>query len=263
MAFPTPVQKNHYEGTSSEASKALAMPGASVVGNLLVVAYCYSLGSSSTTDPGITDNSGDGVTWNLCPKVCMSTTGSPDNQNWLGIAYKVAGHADTYTITVDPVNNAYISMQIFEWDTVAASPYDQHVEARLQTESVNIASGNSPNTTQDAELVFACNSYDGATTTITDIATGYTQIYSYETGDSYMPLDSACKEVAATGAQSATATLGSARRWAVCVATFKKDIAAPTAAIAGTATESINESNIVAGGKIITITLTGDTFIAS
>lgn len=51
---------------------------------------------------------------------------------------------------------------------------------------------------------------------------------------------------------------GSFDMW-VC-ASFKS-AAAISAAITGTATEGINESHVVAGGKTIVITLTGDTFI--
>lgn len=40
-------------------------------------------------------------------------------------------------------------------------------------------------------------------------------------------------------------------------------VAAATAAITGTATAGINETDIVAGGKTIIITLTGDTWIAA
>ena len=39
--------------------------------------------------------------------------------------------------------------------------------------------------------------------------------------------------------------------------------AAPTAAITGTATASITEADVVAGGKTIIITLTGDTWVAA
>ena len=46
------------------------------------------------------------------------------------------------------------------------------------------------------------------------------------------------------------------------VAIWLPDTAAATAALTGTAAAGITEADIRAGGKVLTITLTGDTWIA-
>jgi hypothetical protein len=50
--------------------------------------------------------------------------------------------------------------------------------------------------------------------------------------------------------------------WAISAASFAPYIAPATAALTGTATPTITEADVVAGGKTIIITLTGDTWVA-
>ena len=60
---------------------------------------------------------------------------------------------------------------------------------------------------------------------------------------------------------ASTSTIGGSQAW-VCgaISFYQTDV---SAIITGTATASIDETDIVAGGKTIIITLTGDTFISS
>ena len=61
----------------------------------------------------------------------------------------------------------------------------------------------------------------------------------------------------ATGSLSGTGT-GAAAAWAVFAVALGT---APTAALSGTGTAGISETDVVAGGKVVDVTLTGDTYV--
>jgi hypothetical protein len=68
-----------------------------------------------------------------------------------------------------------------------------------------------------------------------------------------------------TGGMSAghaqVSTTSTSNEWVCGVIAFKA-VSGGSAAVTGTATASITEADVVAGGKVLTITLTGETFIA-
>jgi hypothetical protein len=66
----------------------------------------------------------------------------------------------------------------------------------------------------------------------------------------------------AAGAASVTMSYSVTSDWWGIIGVDVKASGGSAAAVTGTATASITESDVVTGGKVLTITLTGDTFIA-
>jgi hypothetical protein len=79
-------------------------------------------------------------------------------------------------------------------------------------------------------------------------------------GSNYFAI--ATNDAASSGSWSVSVAAGQSETHR-CIARAFYVASAPSAAITGTATESIDESDIVAGGKTIIITLTGDTWISN
>ena len=66
-----------------------------------------------------------------------------------------------------------------------------------------------------------------------------------------------------SGETGTTITWGSAGGTDWCSIVAEVDVSVPTAAITGTATDSITEADVVTGGKTIIVTLTNDTWLAA
>jgi hypothetical protein len=115
-------------------------------------------------------------------------------------------------------------------------------------------------TTQASELLYGAMMFDGGVSTM-EPGGSYTQVEEIEAA----PLSVIYKTVASTGTYVADWTLtgGGDKRWMCHIATFKAATGGASAALSGTATSGMTEADVVSGGKVITVTLSGTTWIPS
>ena len=162
----------------------------------------------------------------------------------------------TYTATWPGGVVDFISMRVSEYNASGAWTFDAQ----------NVGSGNSTsllsgsiNTTGTDEVVESGMSGFGAVTiTSQQINSVNATIPAYSGTNvqiGYRLLNSTFSSGTATASVSSCV-------WVCNIIAFKA-AAGGSAALSGTATASITEADVVAGGKTIIITLTGDTFIAA
>lgn len=162
---------------------------------------------------------------------------------------------NTVTLNIAGSNNGSLSGIIAEvsgLDTLDQTAGQEHV---------NAGDNNAPETpltattTQAEEFLWACVMYDGGGATMTP-AGAWSEAAELEAA----PINCEYQNVTSAAQYKGQWTLSINRRWMCQISTFKETVSA-AAALTGTAMASITETDIVAGGKTVIITLTGDTFI--
>lgn len=245
--------KNSAQG-NNVATLSCAFGAATAIGDLLVAHIGWNDAGSYTEISANHPHIADGVMTRATGNACVAGNGLTET-----IYYIEATSAATHTVGVDwGANQPYIDIRVQAFTGFTGTPTLDEVAGATGISS-NSSTGNSGVTDDAAEVVVAggmtVSSYPAG-----DPTTGYTQNWLTSPNNDCW----GSKVTSSTGVQVATGTPGEGGNyaWAMTLATFKNVAGEKSAAITGTATESINESNIVAGGKTIVITLTGDTFIA-
>jgi hypothetical protein len=208
-------------GTGTLTTSAFA--GSTTTGNLIVVGVSFDSGTLNTVT-AVSDSKSNTYT-----KI-LDLDGTQDVTLWY--AQNITGGAShTVTVTFNSGAGAALGFVAQEFTGIASSSsLDKSVIA--QGTSTTPASGNTAATTQADELVVGVLGFSSTSTSIT-LGSGYSNLGSVTGTNLSAALES--KVVAATGAQSAGATLGASRAWCMGVATFK---AASTAAVTATTTSS-------------------------
>jgi hypothetical protein len=230
-----------YEGVPGmSAGGTPAEPAGAAEGDVMVyTVYNEDSSGITTIDPptgwtALTPNSGDhgGVTAMMFQAYIVRTSSAP-SRTW---AYANSGagvasiSAFTGVDTTTPID--------------ASGSYSSQ-SGTPNTSSVTTATAN-------AMLLWASGDYNAGQT---DDPTGFTAITAAN------PLFMSYKLQAGAGASGALTGTGNATGW--CRTLALKPAVTVSAAITGTAQPSATETEIVAGGETIIITLTGDTWIAA
>lgn len=183
---------------------------------------------------------------------------APDTASKVTLAYFYNTAAGTPTVTFNTTGIGYFF--ICEVTNAIASPLDVSVNADGASGTAHsLASGT---LAQADEVIFAiAGGYVGGTIAITADPT-YTELVMQDDNNTNVGGQAQYKIVSSTASDTADWT------WASAAPTLKalmslKVTAGVSAALSGTAIGGITEADVVAGGKTIIITLTGDTFIAN
>lgn len=261
MAYVSTGRKNYNWGGGVAACTVTL--NSTVAGNLLVVGMSSYASDGSAQDIVVTDNVG-GNTWT---KSYVNQGTGASNVQASGLAYCVLTTGGNTTITVDPGSFASgydMSVYVEEFTGPHASPVSGTPAVNASTgTSVTTASTGTMTPADNDVLVVAVMGYaaTGATTENQSPGdTGFTLSNEHENGSSAEPGSMVWKIISgAPGTPRAGWTIPSTH-FAAGIAAFKP-AASDTVALTGTVTSSIVEADIVAGGKTIILTVTGDTLV--
>lgn len=175
---------------------------------------------------GITVSDNKGNTWARVISTALAATF--DLEVW--VCKNITSGGASHTVSASDSGGGVDSLLIVEeWsgqDTTA--PSDKSIGATGS--STALSSGASAATTQAAELVIGAGVVSGNVTMA--LGAGYTNLTRVNTTFSTLAFES--KVVAATGAQTAAMTAGTAGSWVCQVATFKEAAAAAPSVYGGT-----------------------------
>lgn len=217
------VQRVTNQSAANVATLSAVYTTTPVQGDLLI-----ALGNSDAT---LTITSG----WSLATQ-SVNDTGL---YQW----YKIAGAAESSTVTITPSSAASTEIVIEEWSgNVATSPLDQVSNTSTSVGSATINSGTSPATTQADELAIAGLGWN-VTGTITTYTNAYTEVAELTgAGGVVTKLAVANKALTATGTTGTVGTLSPNNN-----ATKSGLIATYKAALVGITGSSSSDESGVAG----------------
>lgn len=199
LAFVEGKALANVTGTATTA----AFTNTFAVGQIVVVAIAYDGGANATTS--VTDNATTPNTYTLIAAVSGATGGTYQAIYWSKIT--TAKASPTVTVNYNSAaTNGNLVVQYFNGFT--ATPTIDQTKLQANASSTTVTSGASSSTTVAAELVVGIGMYVSTATTFT-LGAGYTNLTAQNTTNASVALES--KVVAATGAQTATFTLGAAR----------------------------------------------------
>lgn len=226
-------------GTASAASIVLPAFTTANANDIIVI------GALSNADP-ITSITGGGLTF-----LSKVDGASPRVALWYAVA---ASPLSAVQFTVNFGSSASIRAAVF-----AISGADTTTPWDATAAATDVAAPCDPlawtNTAADCCVVAV---FRMASTTTPTAGSGWTQQW----GANSLLLET--KIVSAAGSNSASITTGNGNsNGGIVAGVVMAAGAGVTAAITGTATASITESDIVTGGKVVTVTLSGDTFIGN
>ncbi len=216
-----------------------------------------NVGYYSGTTPTIAPSDSKGNTWTALTAHNQVSTLVGNRMFYCAAPTVGSGHTFTQE---DLVANAYPSIQMLAFSGAHASPFDQQTGAVSSGSASTLATG-SLTPSEDNCLVVAGLGHEVNSAGAVSINGGFTATTEAYVGSTSE--GSGCAYLIQTSAASANPTWNVTNNTGIAatLATFKA-AATASAALTGTATASITESDIVAGGKTLIITLSGDTFIA-
>lgn len=240
--------------TSGSASNTFSV----IEGRVYLVRVWSSNGSSTNivAPSGFTISGGE--TGTSIVNHQSDTGGSTRAAHWLGW-FKANATSASYTVTITIANTDDRNLQIDQCsnDVINAAPVIQSATSAAggtfgQTVTATLAAITANNMTYgagvhtDAAVDFVQGSGWTLTTPETDGASWMSETQYKAAGDTAVTM------TITGGANKSLGMIG-----------IELDVTAAPAALTGTATSSITEDDIVAGGKTIILTLTGDTWVAS
>lgn len=200
-----------------------AFTNAFAVGQLAVVTIAFDGGANTTTS--VTDNATTPNTYTL---ISGSSVGNGTTMYLATYWAKITTAKASPTVTVNynsATTNADVCVQYF--NGFVGTPTLDQSKSTVNTTSTTVTSGASSATTVAAELVVGAGVYISTATTFT-LGAGYTNLTANNIAARAVAMES--KVVAATGAQTATFTLGATRVNTGAVSTFYDAVGGGTTA---------------------------------
>jgi hypothetical protein len=233
---------------SGTSIAAFSKPATTAIGDVLI-AQCYIESDAATLTIAST-----GDTWTLVPATgpATNTGSSPDTNLWVWICV-VANDSSTIGVTWGG-GSFWRDFAVHRFTGVDTTT-PQDVTATKNTGSASTPTGTGLATgTAGRHLVLCTASFDG------NARSAWTSPLVERDDSGNVAMGSGADAAGTDTANKEAQTGGPDATWAAVMLALRP--AAATAAVTGTATASITEADIVAGGKTIITTLTGDTFIA-
>lgn len=249
-APPVPIGRRSASllGTFAQASGTGALTTGSrttTAGSLITAAIGVWDGTSSVNVPTATDNKSN--TFTEATELNFGSFAS------LSLCYNIGGtRGASHTLSVAAVNRQAMGGQ--EWDGISASPTVTVGSPATGTSTLTSASVTPP----ASALVLLLSGYDGSSATFINAGSTGTQAQDIDELNTFQAVS-----VRYLPAQTSTATLEQAidasRLWGAIAVAFSE--VAPVVALTGTVTATIDEDDIVAGGKTIILTVSDDTVV--
>jgi hypothetical protein len=232
----------------SANTNAKAFTGSTPAGNLVVVQITQLFGG---TAPKAITNVRDDIDGAVDYTLAKSQTLGAGPDARVDTYYRVVTSTGTRTVTVTFAGTCDSALAVNEYDT-AHTVLNVTNGNTGTTGNITPGSVTPPGT---ALYVVACVNGNGVTVTPDGAWDQRQEVESAGT------CSINTHDKITSGAQNPTTTTGATPgAWVATIATFTSPA---TAAVTGTATASITEADIVAGGKTIIATLTADTFVPS
>lgn len=188
------------KNVSTTTSVAVAYPGATTSGNLLIASVYANQTNANTNISG----------WNAIEGILSGTAQT------IAIYWKISDGTET-TITATATSATIMKLHIYEYTGNDATPADQSTTSTSGTTSVTTLATGTINTTQADELIFVALGTAGNTTTH-----AFNNSFSKRQSDAAsIRLVDADLIVSATGAYNTTATWSGSVRGATVIASFK------------------------------------------
>ena len=172
--------------------------------------------------------------------------------------YAIAKATETLTVTVSNHADAGMSVHVVSGNNTTLGSVLNTYNVKADTSEGTSHSSESITTDNANDYLICFWFQEHSASTHTENGTSFT-IRSEESTHAHATFD---RIVTGKGTYSDAITTSASVRYGSIIAAFKA-AAAGAAVISGTATEGITEADIVAGGKTIIVTLSGDTLIAS
>lgn len=200
------VQSGSYNSTSDGTSHSLTLGSTPVSGNLLIVAANSLTGNPTPSGYSVAD------------RIVTNTD--------TVIFYKIAGVSESPTVTFTFGAAVPMNIVALEYSGVLASPLDVTANSDSGASSTSVPSGTTAATSQAAEMAVAIfGIVSGGAPAASSYSNGFAEVIQGVTTGSVLAnvrLAVVSKTLAATGAQSSTATTASATSNAAgVIATFK------------------------------------------
>ena len=171
------------------------------------------------------------------------------------------------TMTVAGTANNYFGVSGFELNASLGWDAGYLEDSAVNSSASDNTSASSGNATSAGAAIFIgvlATTDDGAAGSIVVTEDGAFSLGYEEEDDTVHAVGSVIYRIVTTGTtDSADWTLDNNKGWAAILLVLKEAAAGASAALTGTATATINEADIVAGGKTIVVTLTSETWIAN
>jgi hypothetical protein len=240
-----------FAGATGNAASVTTPSRTSISGSAIFLAQSCNWHSSGISN---VPSDSKGNTWieDDAERVVMT------NAKMLALARNFAGTRGTlHTLTNDPTEAGAWPCSVIGAEysglDIGATPLTAYNEGSSTAPTCSINVGASPHT------VIAICTYGSTGTNL--VCSNGTERGSVDVANAFAPLCIADK-VRQTGTVTFdfTITAGGARPWGVMLTAIPEEVGV-SAALTGTALAGMTEADVVAGGKTIVITLTGDTFI--
>lgn len=247
------LQSMTQEIASSGHAITKAYPGSVTLGSLLIVAT-YAAGTVGACT--VTDTRG-----NVWLTSVSAVNASDGHEIFLSWAIAKDTGACTVTTSVSAIaDTTFFGMIGAEYKGTFLTPTAIERTASATGNSGSISSGATAPTTFASSF---CVGVMGGANSATDLPVGTNDYTTRATvvNATKWQLGLLDNLVGAVGAQTATATIGTAQQWSALVATFPQASTA-TIAVSGSVSDGTTEAEIIAGGQTLVLTLGGDTYLA-